>query len=113
MSDINTAAAPAVDNATVVEPQQQQHQSPAEQLAQRNRADEARLAFGQQREDLNSYAEAGIFYAAKPPVANSLGAEMGFATRDNKTGQVQRSGLGFYLRSDHMCNLPYYGKVNI
>jgi hypothetical protein len=104
MSETQTQA--ATIHASAIEPAPMT-QSPAEQLAQRNRADEARLAYGQRLEDLGAYAEAGIFYAGKSPIANSLGAELGVVTRDEKTGKVQRSGVGFYLRSDHMCQLPY------
>lgn len=81
--------------------------TPAQQLAERNRNTESRLAFGQAREDLSSYAEAGVFYASQSPVANSVGGEVGIVTRDEKTGEVRRSGVGFYMRSDHMCNLPF------
>jgi hypothetical protein len=114
-STANTAPVEAPTPAAPVAPAQetQQLESPAVQLAKRNRADEARLGFGQAREDLQTYADAGVFYAAKTPVANSIGAEIGVVTKDDKTGKVQRSGLGFYLRSDHICQLPYYGKVAI
>lgn len=62
---------------------------------------------GQVREDTESYADLGPVYAAATPVANAWGAELGFVTKDEKAGTVQRTGFGFYLRSDHLCNKKY------
>ena len=69
--------------------------------------------FGQDREDLQGYAEAGIFYGSASPVPNSFGAELGVVTKDEKTGTVQRTGFGFYFRSDHICNKKYDGNVPV
>lgn len=85
----------------------------AQTVATRNAATEARLAYGQVREDLGDYAEAACFYAAASPVANSVGGELGVVTRDDKTGETYRTGVGLYLRSDHLCKLPFMGTVNI
>jgi len=62
---------------------------------------------GQARELNNGYAEAGPFYASGAPVDNSFGCEFGVVTKDEKTGTVQRTGVGFYLRSDHLLNRRY------
>lgn len=70
-------------------------------------------ALQQAREDLNAYTEAGPFYGAAAPVPNSIGCELGVVTRDEKTGTVQRTGFGFYLRSDHICNKKYDGNVQV
>lgn len=61
---------------------------------------------GQLRED-GGYAEAGPFYACKAPVANAIGGELGIVTKDAKTGEVARTGIGFYVRSDHMFGNTY------
>ena len=87
--------------------------SAARTVERRNQATEAKLAYGQMRQDNGDYAEAGCFYAAASPVANSVGGEVGFHTRDDKTGEVYRSGIGLYLRSDHLCKLPFIGEVDI
>lgn len=55
----------------------------------------------QERELHKGYAEAGPFYASKAPVANAIGTELGVVTRDKQSGTLQRSGIGFYIRSDH------------
>ncbi len=76
----------------------------AKSIAARNNERHLQETFdnaGQDRENYGGYAEAGPFYASKAPVANSVGAELGVATRNEKTGTVQRSGIGFYIRSDH------------
>lgn len=73
--------------------------------------DAASMAYGQAREANEAYKDLGFLYAASSPVANSLGFEAGFVSRDQKTGEVSRSGLGIYLRSDHLCQLPFMGKV--
>lgn len=65
---------------------------------------------GQLRED-GGYAEAGPFYASKAPVANAIGGELGIVTKDAKTGEVARTGIGFYIRSDHMFGNTYTGTV--
>lgn len=53
------------------------------------------------------YSDLGCFYAATTPVANSFGAELGVATRDPKTGEVQRTGIGLYIRSDHAVSVKF------
>lgn len=62
---------------------------------------------GQVREDTDAYADLGFVYAATAPVANSWGAEVGVVTKDKESGTVQRTGFGFYFRSDHICNKKY------
>lgn len=66
---------------------------------------------GQLRELSNGYAEAGPFYASKAPVANAIGGELGIVTKDAKTGETQRTGIGLYIRSDHMFGNTYTGTV--
>ena len=76
----------------------------AKSIAARNNERHLQETFdnaSQDREERGGYAEAGPFYASKAPVANAVGAELGVVTRDEKTGTVQRSGIGFYVRSDH------------
>jgi hypothetical protein len=109
-STANTAPVEAPTPAAPVAPAQdtqQQPESPATKLAKRNRLSEAQLAYGQQREDMGTYADAGVFYASKTPIANAIGAEVGIVTRDKKNGTVQRAGFGFYFRADHMCDVPF------
>jgi hypothetical protein len=105
MSDTQTA--PAAANTAPVDAQPKVIESPASKLAKRNRLAEAQLAHGQQREDMGTYADAGVFYASKTPIANAIGAEVGIVTRDKKNGTVQRAGFGFYFRADHMCDVPF------
>lgn len=76
----------------------------AKSIAARNnerRLEEVFDNTAQERELYGGYAEAGPFYAAKAPVANAIGAELGVVTRDRTSGTLQRSGIGFYIRSDH------------
>jgi hypothetical protein len=61
----------------------------------------------QARESNAGYAEAGPFYASKAPVANAIGGEIGVVTKDDKAGTVQRTGIGFYIRSDHFYGHTY------
>ena len=84
----------------------------------KRRQDESQLkaeidAVHQAREDLGGYSEVGPFYGAAAPVPNSFGAELGIVTRDEKTGTVQRTGFGFYFRSDHLCNQKFDGNVPV
>ena len=58
-------------------------------------------------ETTGHYQDLGCFYAASTPVPASFGAEIGVVTKDEKTGAVQRTGIGFYIRSDHMADVKY------
>jgi serine protease inhibitor ecotin len=53
------------------------------------------------------YHDWGFAYAAPAPIANAIGAELGFMQRDNETMTVQRTGIGFYLRSDHVSDVKF------
>ena len=75
--------------------------------------EEAKDIHGQVRENSGAYTEAACFYASGAPVANAIGAELGVVTRDKDSGAVQRTGIGFYVRSDHLCNNTYFGNVPI
>jgi hypothetical protein len=55
-------------------------------------------------ESTGHYQDLGCFYAASTPVPAAFGAEIGVVTKDEKTMKVQRTGIGFYIRSDHMAN---------
>lgn len=68
------------------------------------RLDDTKQDVAQQRETSNTYAELGPLYASASPVASSVGAELGIVTRDTQANTVQRTGVGFYLRSDHLLN---------
>ena len=68
------------------------------------RLDDTKQDVAQQRETSNTYTELGPLYASAAPVAGSVGAELGIVTRDNQANTVQRTGAGFYLRSDHLLN---------
>lgn len=49
------------------------------------------------------YSEMGPVYVAASPLENSLGFEIGFSTKSEKhPGVSLRTGLGIYLRSDHL-----------
>ena len=74
---------------------------------QREALDRTKTSTGQALEDNNHYSELGCFYAAQSPVANSMGAEIGVVTKDEKTNKVQRTGVGIYLRSDHAANYTF------
>lgn len=91
---------------------QQQPHSIQERSNQRL-LEEANDLHGQAREDSRSYAEGGCFYASSVPIANAVGAELGVVTRDGASGAVQRTGIGFYIRSDHLCNHTYDGNVPV
>jgi len=86
----------------------------AKPLNDRSKERELEQAFDDlaQARELNAgYAEAGPFYAAKPPVANAVGGEIGIVTKDEKAGTVQRTGIGFYVRSDHFFGHTYSTSV--
>ena len=65
------------------------------------------VRFAQQRELTESYSDFGFVYHGHSPVANSIGLELGVVTKDEKTKQVQRTGFGFYLRSDHLADASF------
>ncbi len=67
----------------------------------------AQRQFGQTLEDNRQYNEAGPFYAGNAPLAGSAGFEVGVVTRNKDTGKVQRTGLGLYVRSDHLAKVQY------
>jgi len=112
----------ATANSTAVETTEQPTVNPqptsnkAKSIAARNNERHLQETFdnaGQDRENHGGYAEAGPFYASKAPVANAVGAELGVVTRDEKTGTVQRSGIGFYIRSDHFFGHTFEGDVDV
>lgn len=53
-------------------------------------------------ESSGHYNDWGFVYAAPAPIANAIGGEIGFMQRNDETMTVQRTGIGFYLRSDHI-----------
>jgi len=69
--------------------------------------DEGLKAHGQLLESNGHYKDLGFCYAAPAPVANAIGGEVGVVTKDEKTGTVQRTGVGLYIRSDHMADYKY------
>jgi hypothetical protein len=66
------------------------------------RCHETNKFMAEQRESHGTYTDLGPFYASATPVANSVGAEFGIVTRDSKTDEACRTGIGIYLRSDHI-----------
>lgn len=107
--------APAAENPAPDQPQDKADPKPKAERKQteaRRKANAHALEacldeHGQIRENTESYADLGPVYAAPTPVANAWGAELGFVTKDEKAGTVQRTGFGFYIRSDHLCNKKY------
>lgn len=106
------------------QPKDKADPKPADAKAERKQSEATRKAnghkleacldeHGQVREDTDAYADLGFVYAATAPVANSWGAELGVVTKDKENGTVQRTGFGFYFRSDHLCNKKYDGKVEL
>lgn len=93
-------------------PAASQVRSPKDRSNQRL-LEEAKDIHGQVRENSGAYTEAACFYASGAPVANAIGAELGVVTRDKDSGAVQRTGIGFYVRSDHLCNNTYFGNVPV
>lgn len=71
--------------------------------------DSLKLGYAGALEAAGHYTDAGVFYAATSPMAASVGAELGIVTRDEKTGKTQRSGVGFYLRCDHLAKIEHDG----
>jgi hypothetical protein len=43
-------------------------------------------------------------YIAGAPIPNAIGAEIGVVSQHSRTKQIQRTGVGFYIRADHMAN---------
>lgn len=74
--------------------------------ADRQAVDQARHTFQQKLEDHGHYTDLGFIYAAPAPIANAVGAEIGVVTTDDSTGDVRRTGVGIYLRCDHLGGTP-------
>jgi hypothetical protein len=68
------------------------------------------IGVAQAREDQGTYS-GSVVYMGQAPVANSLGLEVGFVTDDVATKGVQRTGIGLYLRSDHLWNQRFDSSV--
>jgi hypothetical protein len=81
--------------------------------AKQQAMENASYELNQAREANDGYNNLGPLYVSAAPVANSLGAEFGFSTTDEKTNTVQRTGIGFYIRSDHLCNKRYDANVKV
>jgi len=64
--------------------------------------DQLKADHAQALETNGHFNDWGFVYAAAAPVANAIGGEIGFMQRDDKTMTVQRTGIGIYLRSDHI-----------
>jgi len=60
----------------------------------------------QNRETLGAYT-GDLFYAAKTPVANAIGIELGTGNHNKQAKTVERCGFGIYIRSDHAFNKCY------
>jgi hypothetical protein len=63
--------------------------------------------YTQALESSGHYQDLGCFYAASTPVPAAFGAEIGVVTKDEKTGAIQRTGVGLYIRSDHAAGCQY------
>jgi hypothetical protein len=77
-----------------------------DKVRQQQMLDQQRFSYQQMLEDNGHYNDLGCFYAAGAPIANAAGAELGIVTTDDKTGEVRRSGIGIYLRCDHLGGTP-------
>jgi hypothetical protein len=64
--------------------------------------DQLKAGHAQALETNGHYKDWGFVYAAPAPIANAIGGEIGFTQRNNETMTVQRTGIGIYLRSDHV-----------
>ena len=80
---------------------------------QRARLNDTERSLAQQREFSADYAELGPLFVSTPPIANSIGLEVGFRSTDEEAKTVQRTSIGFYLRSDHLLNRRYDIKVDV
>lgn len=60
----------------------------------------------QLREDHNAYGQLDLYFA-KVPIANAIGFEFGCISDRPTPTTVQRSGFGFYIRSDHAFNKSF------
>lgn len=56
-----------------------------------------------QAESRNAYKDAGPLYAGVN-VMGDLGVEIGFSTGSADKKNLQRSGIGIYIRSDHIAH---------
>jgi len=89
------------DYSFIWDPEHPWFNMPLTRWARRN---ETNKFMAEQREAHGTYTDLGPFYASATPVANSVGAEFGIVTRDSKTNKARRTGVGIYLRSDHIFN---------
>jgi hypothetical protein len=67
----------------------------------------------QDREHDGTYTSSNGLYAGRPPISNAIGVELGLATQDADSNTTQRTGIGFYIRSDHLCNKRYDASVKV
>lgn len=88
--------------AVAMDPKEQQ--AVQARMANEKRLVDARSDFSSALEETGHYKDLGFVYGAGAPLDNSLGAEIGIVTKDQTTGLVQRSGIGFYIRCDHWSN---------
>ena len=107
MSDSTTVETTATTVETAPEASNDIKSTSTSDRASKRAMEELLETHGQARELNNGYAEAGPFYASGAPVDNSFGCEFGVVTKDEKANTVQRTGVGFYLRSDHLLNRRY------
>jgi hypothetical protein len=92
----------ATAEAVAMDPKEQQ--AVQQRMANERHLSDARSTFSSALEENGHYSDFGFVYAAGAPLDNSLGAEVGIVTKDQDTGLVQRSGIGFYVRCDHWSN---------
>jgi hypothetical protein len=95
----NTPETEATVKAVPMDPKEQQ--AIQQRMANKRHLSDARSTFSSALEENGHYTDFGFVYGAGAPLDNSLGAEVGIVTKDQDTGLVQRSGIGFYIRCDH------------
>jgi hypothetical protein len=102
-SDTNPEAeAPAKDeDTTTAKPDDKAVKTELDKQRTEN-LDQLKADHAQALESNGHYKDWGFVYAAPAPIANAIGGEIGFMQRDDKTMTVQRTGIGIYLRSDHI-----------
>ena len=122
MSDSSTATAQTVDQqdstetttiqqkdqtpettelTSVVPMDPEEQQAVRERMAKEQRLSDARFNLRTTLEECGHFKDLGVVYAAGTPIENSVGAELGIVTKDDKTGVTSRSGIGVYIRCDH------------
>jgi hypothetical protein len=101
--EVEVVSSDNTDNRTMPAPLTAEQVKEGEELIRlRQQLDKAEQALRSAQEEGNQFFDLGPVYTAGAPMANAVGIEFGVVTTDDTTGNKHRSGIGVYIRSDHL-----------